>query len=155
MLFTMINDFLHLLATVVWIGGLIYINLVLMPSLTAIDPPQRGKLSGAVAKRFTILAWCAVIILLITGYLKTPSGMLFNISNTSAVALTIKHILVLVMIAIGLLVTFVTAPKMKSLAPEPGEPPPPEFLKAQKQLSTLALTNMILGILVLLSVAIP
>jgi hypothetical protein len=43
-------DFLHLLATAAWIGGMIYIILVLMPSLTAIDPPQRGKLMGAAAK---------------------------------------------------------------------------------------------------------
>jgi uncharacterized membrane protein len=149
----LIRDFLHLLATAVWIGGMLYIVFVLMPSLTAIDPPQRGKLMGTAAKRFTILSWSSVLVLLITGYMKTPDGMLFDTSTTYGVTLTVKHFVVLLMMIIGVLIGFVIVPKIGKLAPKPGEPPSPDFLKAQKQLPVFAITNTILGIAVLLFVA--
>ncbi len=154
MLFTTIVNFLHSLATVTWIGGMIYVNLVLGPSLEAIDPPQRGRLSGAVAKHFSPYAWGSIIILVITGFLKTPSGMLFNLSSPYGTILFAKHVLVLAMILIGLLITFYTAPKMEALAPKPGERPAPAFVNAQNQLALLAQVNMILGILVLLVIAV-
>lgn len=154
MIFKIIIDFFHLLATVTWIGGMIYVNFVLIPSLPAIDPPQRGKLLGAVTKRFIIISWISIFILLISGVLLTLSEKLFNISTASGAPMTIKHILFLAMIVIGLLITFVLTPKLNALAPKPGEKPTTEFQKAQKRLSVLALTNMILGILVLICAAI-
>ena len=153
-MFDIILKFLHLLATVTWIGGMIYTNLVLMPSLAAIDPLQKGKLLNALIKRFTILAWGSIIVLLVTGFLDTPSGMLFNISTFYGKVLALKHALVLIMVVIGVCITFVLGPKMKALAPKPGEKPPSELLKLQKQLSMLGLINMVLGVLVLLCVAI-
>ena len=152
-MFYLIRDFLHLLATAVWIGGMIYSILVLMPSLTAIDPPQRGKLMGVAGKRFSFLAWGSIVVLLITGYLKTPEGMLFDTSTTYGMTLMLKHLVMLLMIIFGILIGFVIVPKIGKLAPKSGEPPSPEFLKAQKQLPVFAVTNTILGIAVLLFVA--
>lgn len=152
MLLQIIIDFFHLLATVTWIGGAIYLNLVLMPSLNAIEPPERGKLMGAASKRFTILAWSSIIVLLVTGYMKTPTGMLFNITETYGITLTVKHVLVLAMIVLASLVMLVAVPKMNALAPKPGEKPSPEFLKVQKLLPRLSVTATILGIMVLLCV---
>ena len=149
-----INNFLHLLATVTWIGGMIYINIVLMPSLSAIDPSQRGRLLGATTKRFMLLSWGSIIILVITGLLKTPSQMLLNISGVYGISLTLKHFVILLMIVIGLLITFSLGPKMQSLSPTPGEQPTPGFLKMQNQLSVLARINTILGVSVLLFSAI-
>jgi putative copper export protein len=149
-----ITNFLHLLATTTWIGGMIYINLVLNPSLAAIDPPQRGKLVGAAAKRFVFYSFGSVLILLITGLMMTPSGLLFNFSTTYGLVLTLKHFLVLSMILIGLIITFFISPKLGSLAPQPGGKPSLDFLQTQALLSRLAFINMVLGILVLLCVAI-
>ncbi len=149
-----IVNFMHLLATVTWIGGMIYVNLVLMPSLTAIDPPQRGRLLGAAARRFAILAWGSVVVLLVTGLLKTPPGQLFRPSTTYGAILALKHALTLLMVAGGLLVTLVIAPRMAALAPKPGEKPTPDYLRVQKQLSILGLANMVMGVAVLLCVVI-
>ena len=152
MLLQIIIDYLHLLATVTWMGGGVYINLVLMPSLTAIDPPARGKLMAAASKRFTIIAWSSIIVLLVTGYMKTPTGMLFNTTESYGMTLTVKHVLFLSMMVLASLIMFVVVPKMNALAPKPGEKPSPEFLKAQKQLPMLSVTTIILGIVVLLCV---
>jgi uncharacterized membrane protein len=146
-------DFLHLLATATWIGGMIYSVLVLMPSLTAIDPPQRGKLMGVAGKRFSFFAWGSVVVLLITGYLKTPEGMLFDTSTTYGMTLMLKHFVILLMMILGVLISLVIVPRMGKLAPKPGEQPSPEFLQTQKQLPVFAVTNMILGIVVLIFVA--
>jgi len=154
MIGTIIFDFLHLLATAIWVGGMLYINFVLTPSLVAIDSPQRGKLIGAVSKRFSMFAWGCIIILLMTGLLLTPSGMLFDTTSTWGIMLFIKIILFLIMIIIGTIISFVKAPKMEKLAPKPDEKPAPEFFKIQKQISLLAHINMILGVLILLCVAI-
>lgn len=154
MIGTIILDFLHLLTAVIWIGGMIYFNFVLSPSLAAIDPPQRGKLVGAVSKRFAMFAWGCIIILLMTGLLLTPSGMLFDTSSTYGIALFVKIIMFIVMIIIGAFISFIKVPKMEKLAPKPDEKPAPEFFKIQKQISLLAHINMILGILILLCVAV-
>ncbi len=154
MTLTSINNFLHILATATWFGGMIYTNIVLMPSLSAIDPSQRGQLLGATTKRFSFLAWGSMIILVITGLIRTPSPMLLNVSSTWGTWLTLKHLLVLLIVVIGLLITFWLGPKMQSLSPSSGEQPGSGFLKVQKQLSVLARINSILGGLVLLFSAI-
>ena len=151
MLLEVIVDFLHQLATVAWIGGMIYTMMVLMPSLPAIEIPERGKLAGAVTKRFTIVAWTSVVVLIITGIILGSFEEASEMSDNVPIALKIKHILFLLMIIIGLVMTFILGPKMKKLAPKPGEKPSPEFPKVQKRISSLALINMILGILVLLA----
>jgi uncharacterized membrane protein len=146
-------SFLHLLGTVTWIGGMVYINLVLNPSLGVLDPPQRGKLMGAVAKRFGMLASGSAVILLITGFIRTKSELLFSLSSPEGVTLALKHLVVLSMLIIGFLTAIRIAPKMQSLAPLPGKPPTEDYLKAQKQISVLGQVGMILGILSLLLTA--
>jgi hypothetical protein len=61
--------------------------------------------------------------------------------------------MILLMIIFGILIAFVIVPKIGKLAPKPGEPPSPDFLKTQKQLPVFAITNTIFGIAVLLLVA--
>jgi putative copper export protein len=79
--------------------------------------------------------------------------MLFDTSTTYGMTLMLKHLVFLLMIIFGILIAFVIVPRIGKLAPKPGEPPAPEFLKAQKQLPVFAIINTILGIAVLLFVA--
>lgn len=50
-----IINFFHLLGAVVWIGGAIYIHLVLMPALKVIDSQEGGKLQGIMLNGFQSL----------------------------------------------------------------------------------------------------
>ncbi|GIK60270.1 MAG: hypothetical protein HND39_11240 [Ignavibacteriota bacterium] len=144
-----IINFLHLLATSVWIGGMIYMHLILLPSLKLIDAQQSGKLMGIISKKFSITAWISIIILLITGYLKTPAEMLLNTSSQSGIILTAKHILILCVIAVGLIIAIRIVPKLRGSMPKPGEAPQAEFIKSQKILHTLATINLTLGLLII------
>jgi len=59
---------LHLLAAIIWIGGMFFAYLCLRPSLPGIlQPPQPAQLWRAVLGRFFIWVWAAVIVLLSTG----------------------------------------------------------------------------------------
>lgn len=148
-----IINFFHLLATAVWIGGMFYMDLILMPSLAKIDPGESGKLMGIIAKKFTITAWSAIIILIITGILKTPADMYFDTSDEYEIYLFIKHVLVILTIIVGLIITFVYVPGLKANSPKPGEMPSAEFISYTKKIEHLSRTNLILGILILIFAA--
>lgn len=154
MLLDTIVNFFHSLATVLWIGGMLFMKLVLLPAQAAIDPPQRGRLMGAAAARFTMVAWTSVVVLLVTGLLKTPAGRLMDFDSRFGTALAIKHLLIAAMIVIGLVISLGVVPKLKSLAPAPGQAPSAGFVQAQGRLDLLSAINTVLGLLVLLAVAV-
>jgi len=149
---TIVNA-LHLLAAVIWIGGMAFVILVLEPSLLSLEPVERGKLMGVVGKRFSIIAWAAVILLLATGLVKTPDGLLFDASEGYGALLLAKHLVVLLMILIGLRISLGLVPRIRREAPQPGQAPSAEFLKTQKQFQILSRLNFVLGIVVIVLVA--
>lgn len=58
---------LHTLAAVAWIGGMVFNLFVLRPSVGVIEPSQRVRLSLGVLRRFIPLAWLSIALLTITG----------------------------------------------------------------------------------------
>ena len=145
-----IINFFHLLATVVWIGGMFYMDLILMPSIAKIDPGESGRLMGIIAKKFTITAWSAIIVAIITGILKTPSDMYFDTSDEYGIYLFIKHVAFIGAIIVGLVITLVFVPKLKANSPNPGEKPSQEFISCSRKIEHLSKTNLVLGILILI-----
>lgn len=60
---------LHLLAALVWVGGMFFALLVLRPaSVEVLAPPLRLPLWESVFKRFFRWVWVAIAVLLVTGY---------------------------------------------------------------------------------------
>ncbi len=60
---------LHLLAAIVWVGGMFFAHQVLRPVAVAqLEPPRRLPLWVGVFKRFFPWVWVAVILLPVTGY---------------------------------------------------------------------------------------
>ena len=58
----------HVLAAIIWIGGMFFAYLCLRPSLSEISaPPERLGLMGAVMGRFFRWVWLAIVILLVSG----------------------------------------------------------------------------------------
>lgn len=133
---------------------MLFMKLALMPGMQAIEPAQRGRLMGAIAKRFTIVAWSCVIVLLVTGSLKTQSGYLLSTESGYGQLLLAKHLMFAGMIVIGLVITFAVAPRLKALATAPGSPPPAALLSAETRLELLSAVNTVPGLAVLLVVAV-
>ncbi len=65
---------LHLLAAVVWVGGMIFAHNSLRPAAARVlEPPLRLELWVQVFRRFFVLVWISVAVILASGY-----WMLFN-----------------------------------------------------------------------------
>lgn len=60
---------LHLLAALVWVGGMFFAYVVLRPAaVEALQPPQRLNLWDKVFRRFFAWVWGAIGLLFITGF---------------------------------------------------------------------------------------
>ncbi|WP_434605404.1 CopD family protein [Pseudomonas sp. R1-7] len=59
---------LHLLAALIWVGGMFFAWMVLRPAaITALEGPARLKLWVEVFQRFFVWVWVAVVLLPISG----------------------------------------------------------------------------------------
>lgn len=144
-------NFVHLLATAVWLGGALFIKIILDPASRAIDPRENGKLQAVVAKRFSIAAWISIVLLVITGISKTPSGMLMDTTSEAGIILALKHILIIGVIGIGLAIGLVVVPRLRRSAGSPEPAVQLQFQKAGRQLQRLSMTSTVLGIGILLA----
>ena len=55
---------LHILAAVIWVGGMFFAWMILRPALGAsLEAPQRLQLWSAVFPRFFVWVWLAVLLL--------------------------------------------------------------------------------------------
>ncbi len=58
---------LHILAAIVWIGGMFFAVLVLRPAAGPLDPPERLALWRRVFARFFPWVWLSLVLLIGTG----------------------------------------------------------------------------------------
>jgi uncharacterized membrane protein len=60
---------LHILAAVIWVGGMFFAHVVLRPVAAGqLEPPVRLKLWTGIFKRFFPMVYAAIAVLLATGY---------------------------------------------------------------------------------------
>ena len=136
--------FLHDLFTVMWIGGMIIMAAVILPSVKKqIGPgPEAKKLIAIMKSRLSMLTYVSMIGLLVTGLLLSESSPLFtgylDTSTQYSLLLTMKHIIIALMVIISL-VRSLGIERMKLEGP-----------KEQKVGAMLLLINVILGISILL-----
>jgi uncharacterized membrane protein len=63
----LLSVWLHILAAVTWIGGMLFLVLVVVPSLRKGDRAVATKLLGESGKRFRTVGWTCFAIVLVTG----------------------------------------------------------------------------------------
>ena len=66
MLYALLKS-LHLLAIIVWIGGMVFAHFYLRPALGALEPPVRVRLMHTVLGRFFSAVLAAIAVTLVTG----------------------------------------------------------------------------------------
>jgi uncharacterized membrane protein len=57
----------HVLSAVLWVGGMFFAYVILRPSLSVLDPPQRVLLHTQVFRRFFLVIWHAMPLILLSG----------------------------------------------------------------------------------------
>ena len=101
-------DVLHVMATVIWIGGM-FVNLLIVRPTTAkvLDPAVAGKFTQALMKRFRIFVYASIVILGITGIpMKIVSEHYVSIIHFDHIWGTlsfIKHLLYGVLVVLAVL----------------------------------------------------
>jgi len=110
---------LHMVATIVWIGGLFYQAVVVNPALERF-PDQRGRLAYDLRRRFQPLAWLSLFVLIGTGLLQMSGNPnyegLFAVSNPWSRSILAKHAAIGVMVLMAAYQTWVLNPRLSLLA---------------------------------------
>ncbi len=151
-----VMNWLHLVATVVWIGAMVTNVLTLLPSAReSLEPPAMGRLMGAVMTRSRRLVYASIIVLLVTGVTtmllnKHYLGLL-DLGNSWTVFLLVKHIFVVILIILGVYMFEVLAPKLGRMA---AKGPSPELAQLQKLQLRIGTAGVITALIVLLFTAV-
>lgn len=134
--------FLHDLFTATWIGGLIILGAIVLPALRK-QKEQNTELSNNIQKRLNKIILACMVGLWITGMLlanrSTSFTGLFSTENSYSLALSIKHILIIIMTILALARTQLIVRTTKPLSPA-----------TQKRGTLMIVCNIALGIAVLL-----
>ena len=103
---------LHVLAALIWVGGMFFAWMILRPAaVTALEGPARLKLWVEVFQRFFVWVWIAVVILPISGV-----GLLqmrFNGFETAPRYVQIMMGLYIVMVALFIRIQSLQLPELR------------------------------------------
>ena len=149
---------LHMIATVVWIGGIVFMALILTPAIQ--DTPESGRVLSAIGRRFGPLAGLSLIVMIVTGMVQLTASTHYagflNIANTWAKAILIKHMAVGGMIATVLYMNLVIQPDIRRAAMllSAGKGRPEEAAVLTRRRARAARINLALAMVVLLLTAI-
>src|SRR5512143_4021911 len=150
---------LHLLATVTWIGSLVSISVLILPaSRRALKPVDELALLDGIQKRLEPIAWFSVSLLIATGLFQMSVNPHYNgflsTSGQWALALLAKHILVATLIAVSAVHTWDVLPTMRRLLMRRDKADPDAILRLQRREHTLLRVSLALAGLILLATAI-
>jgi uncharacterized membrane protein len=142
-----ISYWLHLVATLIWIGGIFFILFIAIPSAKQVLGADAGKLMGEISKRFTLLVNYSIAFLALTGIALISlnrAPLAGEIFEKRWMIIAIKHIVFLAMIIIHFYRGLVLAPKIGKAASSA------EKANLQKLSLSLVKVNFGLGLITLL-----
>ncbi len=151
---------LHMLATVTWLGGLAALALLVLPAARrSLQPPAQLALIEAIQHRLEPLAWFSLAILIVTGLFQLSvnphyDGFLATTGQWSLAILT-KHSLVVLMIVVSAIQTWEVLPAIRRglLRKEQVTLEDVELQRLQNQETWLLRINIALSILILAATA--
>jgi uncharacterized membrane protein len=150
---------LHMLATVTWIGGLAALALLVLPAArAALDAPLYARLLEAVQRRLDPLGWLSLAVLVGTGMFQMSANPNYQgflaVSNRWAAAILVKHIVFLGMTAASAYMTWGLLPALRREALRAARGLGAAGIgRLQRRQGMLLSLNLILGLIVLLLTA--
>lgn len=152
-----VNYFFHLIATIVWIGGLALFAILVFPEAQRVlkDSPALYDLLARLRRRFLPLTNFSLAVLIGTGMIQMAGdpnydGMLQFTNEWSRVILY-KHIAIIGMLICGVILQFRVAPALDRarLLATRGKADTSEIERLQRAEVRLTWINVILGVAVL------
>ena len=151
---------LHMLATVAWLGGLASIAILVLPAAKRVlKPADQLAFIDGIQRRLEPLAWFSLAILIATGLFQLSvnphyDGFLSTSGQWSLAILT-KHTLVVLMIVVSAIQTWEVLPAIRRglIRIEKGGTNEAEIKRLQKRETLLLRLNIALSILILAATA--
>jgi putative copper export protein len=149
-----LNVWVHILAAVIWIGGMLFLSLVAVPVLRQVESPLlRMDLFRAMAWRFRRLVWICIAILVLTGIGNVLLSGNIPLGSAYMKVLHIKLVLVAILVGMGLFHDFVIGPRAGRALSRDGLPP----TETDRFMVTLSpwvgRFNLLLGVVILVLAA--
>lgn len=151
---------LHMLATVIWIGGLAALALVVLPAARrALEPGGYAALLEALQRRLDPIAWMSLAVLVATGMFQMSAnpnyGGFFAVDNRWAMAILGKHVVFGMMVAASAYQTWGLLPGLRRIALRQARGlATPEVEASRKREVMLLTVNLALAVIVLALTAI-
>lgn len=149
------NVTIHILAALLWLGGMFFLGLVGAPVLRQVDPPAlRARLFSQLGERFRTVGWWAIAVLVVTGVVNLYFRGLLSATffdgrfwrSGYGVALAWKLGAVILMITFSAIHDFVLGPATGRLTPGSEEAG-----RMRKRAAQLARWNAIVGIILVIA----
>lgn len=120
-LFMALMYWLHMLATVTWIGGLAALALIVLPSARrTLDDTAYAAFLNRVQARLQQVGWLSLVVLGATGMFQMSAsssyGGFLSIDNPWAAAILSKHVVILLMVAASAYSTWGLMPALQRVA---------------------------------------
>lgn len=152
-----ISLFFHILATVVWIGGILLIAFLVVPQVNNVleDQPALHQILLRIRKRFAHVSNLALVVLIITGLLQMTAdpnyGGFLRLDNQWSRVLLLKHLLIVAMAVLGLALQLGVAPALErvGLLLQHGKDGDKAWLRLRRNERRLTLIIALLAMLIL------
>lgn len=145
---------LHMLATVIWIGSLAAINLLVLPASTrTLKLADQLSFISALQKRLEPLAWFCMGILVVTGLFQMSTNPHYNgflsISTQWSLSILVKHGFAVIMVVVSAIQTWDVLPAIQRTLMKKDQASEEELARLQKKELLILRVNLALSILIL------
>ena len=151
------NVTVHVLAAMLWLGGMFFLGIVGAPVLRVLEPPaMRQRVFQELGLRFRTIGWVAIAVLVLTGVVNLHfrgwlrwHGVLGEPAfwgTTTGHALAWKLAAVLAMLSVSALHDFVLGPAAGRVSAGS-----PEAVRLRRRAALLARFNAVIGIVVVVA----
>jgi uncharacterized membrane protein len=149
---------LHMLATVAWIGSLIAISILVLPSIRqTLKPFDQLAVLAAMQKRLEPIAWFSMGLLVATGLFQLSANPHYDgflsTSGQWAIAILVKHSLAGIMGMVSAIQTWEVFPAIRRELMRAAKADPEELARLQRQETTLLRISFLLAVLILAATA--
>jgi uncharacterized membrane protein len=150
---------LHMLATVAWVGSLVAISILVLPvSARTLKLPDRLSFISALQKRLEPIAWFSMGLLAVTGLFQMSLNEHYNgflsISTQWSIAMLVKHSLSLIMAVVSAILTWEVLPAIQRTLLQKNKAKEEELARLDRREILLLRTNIVLSFLILLATAV-
>ena len=146
---------LHMLSTVIWIGGLAAMVLLVLPAAQkALSTEAFVHLLEALQRRLDPLGWFCLMLLVGTGLFQMSASPNYKgflaVNNPWAFAILVKHLVFLGMVAVSAYLTWGVLPGMRRAALRLSKGlESPDAARLQRHNTQLLRLNLLLAVIVL------